>query len=390
MRTVGSWLLCLLVLFGFGVANGGPFPEPEAVVAGFPIPSQQMAALKVIETVIIAKGQPQSAPTKALLGRYKAKMAELRKPNMTRSEFFLQLDDYMRRESFRRDVLHRYLPEYENASIAQFATDDRYTSPGQGPNTNLMVTLTALLMLAVPWVYLLRGERVGAPVPAGPPGPFQLPDALATVRLFRLRLHLSAEFGRIYDEKVETVVTKHSHLKRDRADRPGANIPSDYEHTFSSVTYHTLSVTTTDGRDVRRVFTDDEFPAAPGELMSAIWCGDRILYACNHSRSNFVSLHGGVGQTLRFRAGWEMWLATIGVAVAGGALILSAMDGEDAWRAFWAVVLVFGFFSGLYLVGLKMLVQALRRVPFRVIWRPRFKQFLEERTGLLQQGFRAN
>ena len=134
-----------------------------------------------------------------------------------------------------------------------------------------------------------------------------------------------------------------------------------------------------------RISPDDTFPAAVGDVISSISCGDRTLYAYSHTKPNFVSLHGGVGQTLRMRAGRGLWFATIGVAAVGGLLITLVMGGDEAWRAFWAVVLVFGLFSAIYIVVLKMLVQVARRIPFRVIWRPRFQKFMEEQTGPLNR-----
>ena len=102
--------------------------------------------------------------------------------NPTRGKFQADLQRYLRTPSFRTDVLHRYLPRYENSSISAFDRDARYQPVPNGPNTNLIVVGTALLMLAVPVVYLIRGEQDGTQGPAagGPHYPFRLPDSLAT------------------------------------------------------------------------------------------------------------------------------------------------------------------------------------------------------------------
>ncbi|MEZ5361907.1 MAG: hypothetical protein R2748_06045 [Bryobacterales bacterium] len=369
-------------------AQGGPFPEPEAVIQGFYIPSQQLAALHVIETVIKEKGSPESAETKALLARYGDAMKGLRALSAGRPDFYLEFNDYMQRPSFRTDVLHRYLPQYENAAIEGFSNEE-YQAPPEPPDTNLMVAATALLMLAVPRAYLMRGERVGSvasvlrSVGEGRPGAFVLPHELATVKLFRLRLGIDFECGRIEHEEVETVVTKHTYERQS-----GSGSFPEQTSSFSSVTYHTFTLATPDGRSVRQMFTDNTFPAKVGDVISSIWCGDRMLYAYNHSSPRFEVMHGGVGQTLRMRAGRGLWMATIAVAAVGGAIVTMVLGGDEAWRAFWAVVLVFGFFSAVYIVLLKMLVQIVRRIPFRVLWRPRFKKFMEEQTEALT-GFYA-
>jgi len=61
------------------------------------------------------------------------------------------------------------------------------------------------------------------------------------------------------------------------------------------------------------------------------------------------------------------------------------LNEGNADRAAFAVPIVLGVLSGMYIVALKLLVIMIRRSTFRLKWQPKFREFMVQRTPHLEK-----
>ena len=215
----------------------------------------------------------------------------------------------MHSNQFRYDVLSRFAPAYAAAPLQALREEQfKERKRAQAQKTNLAIIVTALLMLALPFMYLLLGERTGAPGRRHPDPayPFQLPGSLTPAKVLRKLLYIEFDCGLVYDKEVwtETVTTHYYHPGQSyTVNGTTYTTAGNYTSNTTTITYHKYFLRTPDGREIWRQFTGDMFPASKGQVVSTVDCGDDVLFAFNHNDGTFVTLGRGINP----RAAHEVW-----------------------------------------------------------------------------------
>jgi hypothetical protein len=210
--------------------------------------------------------------------------------------------------------------------------------------------------------------------------------------VFRKWIRLDFDCGLIYDKHVWTeTVTTHYYRQGQSYEINGTvySTPGSWGSSSSSVTYYKYSYRTPDGRESWTQFAGKCFPAEEGEIMSTVEFGENVLFAYNHSQGKFVKLGSGIAPALAMKSR-VVWYACLAVALFGTALLYfvvmpGTLNEGNADRAAFAVPIVLGVLSGMYIVALKLLVIMIRRSTFRLKWQPKFREFMAQRTPYLEK-----
>lgn len=366
------------------------FPSASAIASAYRDDGKRYAALSVIDRILWEQaGQPQSEATAAKIAGYRAAMKQIDTKTANSIEVFRLVRD----NHFRAEVLTKFAPAFAGPAVQGARQDEeRERIRAANQKRNLIVVLTVLLMLAVPGVKLFLGESRGKPQSrhADPKYAFQLPEALSSIRVFRKWLHIGSNCGRITNEKVWTEThTTHYYNPGQSYTVNGVvySTPGNYTSSTTSITYHKYDLETPDGGTGWAQFSGNNFPAAVGEVITAIHCDGDILFAYNHSEGKYVAFTSTINQVLRLERGRWLWGATVLIAAAGGYIAMQTYPAGDidGSHAFWAMPMVLGFFSLIYIIAAKIGVYLIRRVAFRVRWQPKFREWLEQSTPLLNQ-----
>ena len=268
-----------------------------------------------------------------------------------------------------------------------------------GLNTNLSILATGLVMFALPLIYLIRGERQLQHRRKEAPNPqdaFQLPEKLRIVRVFRKMVALKFECGQIYDhQKIPITTVRRVYNSADAIDSYG-NVTSMHLRDSTLVggteIKHIYSVRTTDGRKVDREFFNNCFPADKGDIISIIDFGHDVVMALNNSRGEFVSFSLVATHMVMMMRGWLLLAASIAIAIAGAVLTVSLLpESEDlmASRAMFAIPVILGVLSGVYVVVLRQVILEIRKVQFRIRWFPKYWDFIKGLTPELKRFYSA-
>lgn len=374
------------------------FPDAGAIVANYSDDSQRLAALSLIDTLLWEQaGQPQQPATAEKIAGYRAAMAKLNPKDGPR-HVALMNDQFKLTHNlqFRSDVISKFAPEFAAGPLRELkeaqAAEVRRAA---NQKSNAVLVGMGLIILALPVLYLVRGERKLAGVRDRHPDPnypFQLPEHLSVIRVFRKWIRLDFDCGQIYDRTVWTeTVTTHYYRSGQTYEINGTlyTTPGSYGSSTTSVTYYKYSYRTPDGRETWSQFAGDIFPAAVGQVMSTIQVGDLLLLAYNHSDGKFLKLTSGIAPAVAMKSR-VVWCACLGVAAVGTAvlyfLVLPGTHQEgNADRAAFAVPVVLGVLSGMYVLAVKIFVMMARRSSFRLRWLPKLREFMEGRTAYLKQ-----
>jgi hypothetical protein len=378
------------------------FPDADAIYAAYPEDRQRLAALSLIDSLLWEKaGQPQLPATAEKIARYRAMMENLNpKGGSRRVQLTNEIYDLVHSNQFKYEVMSRFAPAYAGAPLrelkeAQFTERKR----SEAQKSNLTIVGMVLLMLAMPFLYLMKGERklgVNRERNPDPNYPFQLPETLSVIKVFRKWIGLDFDCGLIYDKNVRTVtVTTHYYRSGQTYEINGTvyTTPGSWGSSTTTTTYYKYSYRTPDGRDSWTEFAGNVFPAEEGDMMSTVTFGGDVLFAYNHSQEKFVKLGSGIAPALAMRSR-VVWYACLAVALIGTAFLYfvvlpGTLSEDNADKAAFAVPIVLGVMSGIYIVGFKLLVIMIRRSTFRLKWQPRFREFMVQRTPYLKKAYTA-
>ena len=193
----------------------GSFPDADAIFAAYPEDRQRLAALSLIDNLLWEKaGQPQLPATAEKIARYRAMMARLNpKDGPRRVALTNEVYALVHSNQFKYEVMSKFAPEYAAAPLRELKESqfkERKRTENQKSNWTIMGM--GLIMLALPFLYLMKGERKlkgNRERNPDPNYPFQLPGNLSVIKVFRKWIRLDFDCGLIYDKHVwtETVTT---------------------------------------------------------------------------------------------------------------------------------------------------------------------------------------
>ncbi len=376
----------------------GSFPDAYAIYAAYSEDSQRLAALSLIDRLLWEQaGQPQVPATAEKIAGYRALMDKLNpKGGPRRVELTNEVYKLTHSNQFKYEVMSKFAPEYAGAALQDLKESQfKERKESESQKSNLILVSMGLIMMALPVVYLIKGERQlkgNRERKPDPNYPFQLPENLSVIKVFRKWIRLDFDCGLVYEKSswTETVTTNYY--------RPGSSYeingtlysePGTWGSNTYSTTYYKYSYRTPDGRQSWAHFTGNSFPADEGEIMSVVEFGEHLLFAYNHSRGSFVKLPFGIAPALAMESRL-VWFACLAVALVGAALLYfvvlpGTLSAGLADKAVFAVPIVYGIFSGIYVFGWKLFVTIIRRSTFRLKWQPKFREFMMQRTPLLEK-----
>ena len=269
--------------------------------------------------------------------------------------------DLVHSNQFKYEVMSRFAPEYAAAPLRELKESqfqERRRTENQKSNWTIMGM--GLIMLALPFLYLMKGERKlkgNRKRNPDPNYPFQLPENLSVIKVFRKWIRLDFDCGLIYDKHVWTeTVTTHYYRKASRMRsterstvHPGAGA--------AAPAHHLLQILVSNARRAGKLDAVCRQHLSRGRGRDDEHRGLR--------RKRAVCLQPQPGKVCEVR---ERHCSRSGheepagmVRVPGGALFGTALlyfvvmpgtlNEDNADRAAFAVPIVLGVLSGMYIIG---------------------------------------
>ncbi len=150
---------------GIKAAVADAFPGVDEVRAAYPDPAHGIAALQILEQMLADKvGQPLLPAAKAKIESYHGAMTSLNPRSSSDYTSVLNATDALRRGSeFQFEVLDRFVPVYAGEAGSAL-NKDRYEARAGAEEQQIyrVYALVFLIVLALPIVYLVRGQRAGS------------------------------------------------------------------------------------------------------------------------------------------------------------------------------------------------------------------------------------
>lgn len=380
------------------------FPEVDQVLAAYPEDAQRMAALQILEQTMMEKVGTSPLPaTTAKAERYHAALMKLNPKSSSSYSALLNASDALRRrKQFQFDVLDRFVPVYA-VETDNALRKEQYEERLRVQEERIFRGYkgVVLLVLALPLLYLLRGQRSRHSSAFRNPDeayPFQLPQPLRHIKVLRKAFLVDFDCGLVTDKYTwsETTTTRYysggeSYVVGNTVQQRGGT----WRTSTSTTRYYKYGLRTPDERAIDRQFTSYPSDAEEGHIISTVNCGEKVLHYYNHTLGKALTMSTNVAAINRVY-GRLLWMASVAVAFAGFwsvyHFLVKGSEYADDWRFSYMVgslTLGMAFVSAIWVAIIKVVVQKIRNRQFYKRYLPPLERFVEERTPLLEKHFRA-
>jgi hypothetical protein len=373
------------------------FPSVGEVRAVYQDPPHAIAALQILEHTMTDKvGQPPLPALTAKVAGYHASMAQLNPKADSDYTSVLDATDTLRRSrEFQFEVLDRFVPVYAGETGSAL-NEERYEARAGAEEQQIdrAYVVVGLIVLAVPLLSLMRGQRVGRrakPWSKDEAYPFQLPLQLRRVGGFCATYLLEFDCGLVTDKRVVKQTTEYT---TQTVTRSGAFTAYGPETSSTSTTItHKYVLRTPDDRTIRREYLSENADAEVGHVVSSLEAGDWVLAWHNHSLNTNLAIADNIDHINRMPAR-RLWVASIVVAFAGlwavQRFLVETGTHADDWRFSYMVgslTLLAAIVSAIWIAIIKSVVDKVRVRRFYERVLPPLAQFMAERTPFVQRHY---
>ena len=322
---------------GIKAAVADAFPSVDEIVAAYPDPAHSIAALRILEQMMLEKvGKPSPSAATAKLDAYHAAITKLDVHSDVRGAS----EKLERSREFQFEVLDRFVPIY--AGDAGFAVSkERYEARAGAEEQQIYraYALVFLIVLALPLLYLLRGQRAGAGAKPGKDDayPFQLPPQLRRLSGFRATYFPRFDCGVVTDKRELRETTEYTTETQDRTLAGQIQIfGTPKVSTWSSTTVRNKYVLRApDDRIIRREYLSGVADAEIGQVVSSVDMGGWVVAWQNHSLDTRGAIADNIEHLNRMPSRL-LWVASVVVAFIGlwsvQRFLVEAGTHADDWR----------------------------------------------------------
>ena len=416
MRT--ATLLAMIFITGNALAQdaAAQFPDANRVVADYPEPAQAYVALNLLWDVLKAKAA-ESPDARAKRGSYYNTSTAIQQRFMVAgdkaaTDFNERVRQLMSDKNFRSGVLAKYnvlavpieAPQRQNSGDV---SDAMIKGAFYKALPVFLVTLVFMVLLTKAMVRNTTNSPTADSKTLPGDGLPALPESLRVVKVPGLQYTLGVVSAMVLDKESRTDTTV-----RTTVTQPQVYTMANQIHTVPGQVSTTVLTTQTDlvwvltpqKQETSWTFQNSQFPTRAGHLISAVarCLTDgtmQFMAVYNHTTKQFVVLGSGAAHGTR-GGRWALLLVSLAGGVGFGIalwIFLSIRPPEmrdNADRALYPVALfLMGLVAAVILellivLRVKLSVFRKRETQFAREYLPKFREFLEQRTGALEGTFR--
>jgi hypothetical protein len=271
----------------------------------------------------------------------------------------------------------------------QLAAQQAFQATVSARTKRLTMALSAYMIALLGFaVFMAVRMKSVSPAATAANDPFQLPEALRVVKVFRREYPVAFEAGQVYEKEAWTETNVTTTTTGGGSYVAGGVVHSNPVQTsthVSTTVYHKYWIRTPDGRETWYTFADNVLPASKGHTISAISRGTSVMLAYNHNTGEFGTLKAAMGYAHQFTSRWII-LMVLGLWVVGALAISTVLGGGDDFGGrrssdyVWGGLVGVAVMTCIIMFALKIILVLIRNSQFNNRYLPQFRKFMEQCT----------